>query len=139
MFRVKGVHHLGLPVNNLERAKSFYTEVLGIKCASVAEDIDTGGLYKEAMGHYPLTARLFLENGVQLVLFQRPEPVEKGDFDDGTSHLSLELAKEDFATAVADLKKAGVKIMYEEHVRKSGRSIYFFDPEGNYLQIHTPL
>jgi len=139
MFRVKGVHHLGLPVNNLERAKSFYTEVLGIKCASVAEDIDTGGLYKEAMGHYPLTARLFLENGVQLVLFQRPEPVEKGDFDDGTSHLSLELAKEDCATAVADLKKAGVKIMYEEHVRESGRSIYFFDPEGNYLQIHTPL
>jgi predicted enzyme related to lactoylglutathione lyase len=49
------------------------------------------------------------------------------------------LPKEDFATAVADLKKAGVKIMYEEHVRESGRSVYFFDPEGNYLQIHTPL
>ena len=39
----------------------------------------------------------------------------------------------------ADLKKSGVKIMYEEHVRESGRSVYFFDPEGNYLQIHTPL
>jgi predicted enzyme related to lactoylglutathione lyase len=47
------------------------------------------------------------------------------------------LAKEDFA-AVADLKEAGVKIMYEEHVRESGRSVYFFDTEGNYLQIHTP-
>ncbi len=52
---------------------------------------------------------------------------------------SLELPKEDFATAVADLKNSGVKIMYEEHVRESGRSVYFFDPEGNYLQIHTPL
>lgn len=139
MFKVTGVHHLGLPVNDLERAKNFYTNVLGIHCATVAEDIETGGLYKKAMGHYPLTARLFLQNGVQLVLFQRPTTIEKDDFEDGTSHLSLELAKEDFATAVADLKKAGVKIMYEEHVRESGRSIYFFDPEGNYLQIHTPV
>lgn len=139
MFKVKGVHHLGLPVNDMERAKKFYTEVLGMGCTSVAVDVETGGLYKEAMGHYPLTARLFMQNGDELVLFQRPKPTEHGDFEDGTSHLSLELAKEDFATAVADLKRAGVKIMYEEHVRESGRSAYFFDPEGNYLQIHTPL
>ncbi|HEX9445022.1 MAG TPA: VOC family protein [Candidatus Binatia bacterium] len=139
MFKVKGVHHLGIPVNNLERAKSFYTEVLGMHCTKVDEDIETGGLYQKAMGHYPLTARLFMQNGDELVLFQRPKPVEHGDFDDGTSHLSLELAKEDFTTAVADLKKAGVKIMYEEHVRPTGRSVYFFDPDGNYLQIHTPL
>jgi catechol 2,3-dioxygenase-like lactoylglutathione lyase family enzyme len=139
MFKIKGVHHSGLPVNDLERAKKFYTEILGMGCAKVDVDIETGGLYKEAMGHYPLTARLFMANGAELVLFQRPKPIERGDFDDGTSHLSLELPKEDFATAVADLKKAGVKIMYEEHVRESGRSVYFFDPEGNYLQIHTPL
>ena len=44
-----------------------------------------------------------------------------------------------FATAVSDLKKAGVKIMYEKHVRESGRSIYFFDTAVNYLQVHTPL
>ncbi len=139
MFKVKAVHHSGLPVNNLERAKQFYTEVLGMKCAKVDVDIETGGLYKEAMGHYPLTARLFMESGAELVLFQRPKPIERGDFDDGTAHISFELPKEDFVTAVSDLKKAGVKIMYEEHVRESGRSAYFFDPEGNYLQIHTPL
>jgi len=139
MFKVKGVHHLGLPVNDLDRATRFYTEVLGMKCAKIDRDIETGGLYNEAVGHYPLTARLFMENGAELVLFQRPKPIERGDFDDGTAHVSLELAKEDFATAVADLKKAGVKIMYDEHVRPTGRSAYFFDPEGNYLQIHTPL
>jgi len=136
MFKIKGVHHLGLPVNDLERAKKFYTEVLGMTCSKIDIDIETGGLYKDAMGHYPLTARLFMQNGAELVLFQRPKPLERGDFDDGTSHLSLELPKEDFTTAVADLKKSGVKIMYEEHVRESGRSVYFFDPEGNYLQGH---
>ena len=51
-------------------------------------------------------------------------------------------AGQPFPVANIDCKndpQAGVKIMYEEHVRESGRSVYFFDPEGNYLQIHTPL
>jgi predicted enzyme related to lactoylglutathione lyase len=80
-----------------------------------------------------------MQNGDELVLFERSKPIDRGAFDDGTSHLSLELAKEDFTTAVEDLKKAGVNILYEEHVRPTGRSVYFIDPEGNYLQIHTPL
>ena len=42
MFKLKGVHHLGLPVNNLDRAKQFYTEVLGMTCAKVDVDVDTG-------------------------------------------------------------------------------------------------
>jgi catechol 2,3-dioxygenase-like lactoylglutathione lyase family enzyme len=45
MFKLKGVHHLGLPVNDMDRAKKFYTEVLGMTCAKVDVDIDTGGLY----------------------------------------------------------------------------------------------
>jgi len=92
MFKIKGVHHLGLPVNDMERAKNFYTEVLGMTCAKVDVDIDTGGLYKDAMGHYPLTARLFMENGTDLVLFQRPKPVQRGDFDDGTSSLPKKIS-----------------------------------------------
>lgn len=139
MFKVKGVHHFGLPVNDLDRAKRFYTEILGMRCNSVSRDVETGRLYEKEMGHYPLTARLFMDNGNELVLFQRPKPIERGYFEDGTSHISLEIAKEDFIQAVEDLKKEGVKIMYEEHVRESGRSAYFFDAEGNYIQIHTPL
>ena len=140
MFKIKTIHHMGLPVNDMERAKRFYTEVLGMQCVGVSADVDTGSLYKEAIGDYPLLARLVMKEGGELVLFQRPKSLERGEFEDGTSHMSFELAKEDFATAVADLKKAGVKIMYEDSFREdSGRSIYFFDPEGNYLQIHTPL
>ena len=77
MFKLKSVHHLGLPVNNMDRAKQFYTQVLGRTCAKVDVDTETGSLYKDAMGHYPLTARLFMENGAELVLFQRPKPLEK--------------------------------------------------------------
>src|SRR5260370_42254761 len=98
MFKLKGLHHLGLPVNDMERAKKFYTEVLGMTCAKVDVYIETRGLYKEAMGHYPLTARFFMENGTDLVLFQRPKPVERRHFDHCPSHLSLYRAKEDFVT-----------------------------------------
>ena len=137
MFKVKGVHHLGLPVNDLERAKNFYTEVLGMQCAKVDEDIETGSLYKEAMGHYPLTARLFMQNGAELVLFQRPKPIERGDFDDGTSHVSLELAKEDFATAVADLKKAGVKFkQMPKRMPWGWTHAYLRDPDGHELSLY---
>jgi 4-hydroxyphenylpyruvate dioxygenase-like putative hemolysin len=80
MFKVKGIHHLGLPANDLDRAKNFYTEVLGMTCAKVDVDTETGSLYKDAMGHYPLTARLFMDNGAELVLFQRPKPLERGNF-----------------------------------------------------------
>jgi glyoxylase I family protein len=139
MFKLNGVYHLGLPVNDLQRATKFYGEVLGMKCIKVEPDTETGTLYNDALGHYPMTARLCMADGTTVVLFQRPKPVERGDFDDGTAHLSLELAKEDFATALSDLKRAGVKIMYEEHVRETGRSLYFFDPEGNYLQLHSPV
>ena len=139
MFNLNGVYHLGLAVNNLERAKNFYTEVLGMKCIKVEPDTETGGHYKDAMGNYPMTARLVMADGTSMVLFERPKPIERGDFEDGTAHLSLELPKEYFATALSDLKKAGVKIMYDEHVRETGRSLYFFDTEGNYLQLHSAL
>ena len=75
MFKIKAVHHLGLPVNDLDRAKKFYTEVLGMACAKVDVDIETGGLYKDAMGHYPLTARLFIENGVSWFFSNAPSPL----------------------------------------------------------------
>ena len=30
MIKTKGVYHIGIPVNNMERAVKFYTEVLGM-------------------------------------------------------------------------------------------------------------
>ena len=57
MFKIKGVHHLGLPVNDLERAKKFYTGVLGMTCSKVDVDIDTGGCLPEEAFIYGLVRR----------------------------------------------------------------------------------
>lgn len=139
MIKVKRVYHLGLPVNDLPRATRFYTEVLGMKCTRVGFDTESGGPYKGVYGEFPAIARLFMEDGMCLVLFQRPQPIERGDFDDGTAHLALQTGKEDFDRAVDELKKSGVKVLIGKPVvRSTGRAIYFFDPEGNYIQLHTP-
>jgi len=139
MIRIKRLYHLGLPVNDLDRATKFYTEVLGMKCTKVGFDTESGGPYKKVYGQLPSISRLFMEDGMCLVLFQRPRPIEKGDFDDGTAHIALQTGKEDFDRAVDELKRAGVKVLIEEPVvRTTGRAIYFFDPEGNYIQLQCP-
>ena len=35
MIKIKKLYHLGLPVNDLDRATKFYSEVLGMKCTKV--------------------------------------------------------------------------------------------------------
>ena len=137
-MKIKKVYHIGLPVNDLDRATKFYSEVLGMKCTKVGFDVDSGGPYKEVYGMYPSISRLFCEDGMCLVLFQRPKPIERGDFDDGTAHIALQTNKEDFDKAADELKKAGVKVLIDKPVaRPTGRGLYFFDTEGNYIQLHS--
>ena len=65
----------------------------------------------------------------------RPEPVERGD-DEGTSHLALEVSSDDFDKATDELKKAGVKVIIDKPiVRPTGKGLYFFDTEQNYIQL----
>ena len=127
-MKVKQIYHIGLPCNDLERAVKFYTEVLGMKCTKIGYDTESGGPYKEKYGMFPNIARL--------LLFQRPETVERGDFDEGTAHLALEVSSGDFDQAVDELKKAGVKVIIDKPiVRPTGKGLYFFDTEQNYIQL----
>jgi predicted enzyme related to lactoylglutathione lyase len=135
-MKIKQIYHIGLPCNDLERAVKFYTEVLGMKCTKIGYDTESGGPYKDKYGMFPNIARLFMEDGTCLVLFQRPSTVERGDFDEGTSHLALEVGSQDFDKAADELKKAGVKVLIDKPVvRPTGKAIYFYDTEQNYIQL----
>src|SRR5215470_17760690 len=90
MIKTRGVYHLGIPVNDMERAVKFYTEVLGMAVAKLNRD-DMGDKLNRAD----------LRSGDDMVvLFQRPHPVEKNALkEDGATHQAFVVSNEDFELA----------------------------------------
>jgi glyoxylase I family protein len=130
MIKTKGVYHIGIPVNDVGRAVKFYTEVLGMKVAKLNRD-DMGDRLNRAD----------LRSGDDMVvLFQRPQPLEKDALaQDGATHHAFIVDREDFELAVQKMKGWGVKIHNVPNVdRPTGSGFYFFDPDGNLLQLYTP-
>lgn len=114
----------------MDRAVKFYTEALGMTVAKLNRD-DMGGRL----------ARADLRSGDgMVVLFQRPKPVEKDALgEDGATHHAFIVDKDDFELAMKKMKDWGVKVHTTPAVgRPSGRGFYFFDTEGNLLQLYTP-
>jgi len=130
MIKTKGIYHVGIPVNDVERAVKFYTEILGMKIAK---------LNRDDMGDH--LSRADLRSGDDMVvLFQRPKSVEKDALaDDGATHHAFVVDREDFETAAKKMKDWGVKLHKVPTVdRATGSGFYFFDPDGNLLQLYTP-
>jgi glyoxylase I family protein len=130
MITTKGLYHIGIPVNDVERSVKFYTEILGMKIAK---------LNRDDMGDH--LNRADLRSGDSMVvLFQRPNPIERDALkEDGATHHAFVVSTEDFELAVRKMKDLGVKIHNVPTVdRPTGRGFYFFDPDGNLLQLYAP-
>jgi catechol 2,3-dioxygenase-like lactoylglutathione lyase family enzyme len=130
MIKAKGVHHIGIPVNDMPRAVKFYTEVLGMEIFKAGKD-DMG----------KILARTELRAGDDIVvLFERPQPADKNALEeDGATHQAFEVNREDFELAAQKMKEWGVKLHVTERVNRGrGSGFYFFDSEGNLLQLYTP-
>ena len=130
MIKTRGVYHIGIAVNDMERAVKFYTEVLGMSVAKLNRD-DMGDKLNRAD----------LRSGDDMVvLFQRPHPVEKNALkEEGATHQAFLVSNEDFEIAAKKMKDWGVKVYDIPTVeRPTGRGFYFFDSEGNLLQLYAP-
>ena len=59
--------------------------------------------------------------------------------EDGATHQAFTVSPEDFELAAKKMKDWGVKVYDIPTVeRPSGRGFYFFDPDGNLLQLYAP-
>ncbi len=124
MIQTIGIYHIGIPVDDINRAEGFYTKVLGMKVAARIGEAEARLVRLKC-------------NDVDVVLFQRPRQLNRNTLkEDGISHQAFEVAPEAFDEAIEFLKKEGC---YHEGpvVRPSGRAVYFFDTEGNYQQLHA--
>ena len=130
MIKTQAVYHIGIPCNDVDRAVKFYTEVLGMTVAKTGTD-DMG----DRLGR----ADLRCGDGM-VVLFQRPKPLEGNAIErEGATHQAFTVSREDFELAKQKMKDWGVKVHATASVdRPSGSGFYFFDSEGNLLQLYAP-
>ncbi len=110
-----------IPVTDLERAKPFYSDALGLR------------LLEET----PFAMRYGAAGGTQISVYRRP-PVERG-------HTVCHFEVKDIEATVADLRSRGV--MFEEYttgplITTNGiaplgpaRGAWFKDPDGNVLGL----
>src|SRR5215213_9917505 len=82
MIKLSAVTHWGIPVNDLDAAEQFYTEIMGFHA-----------LGRLSNGH--MSAMEIL--GQEIVLFQRKEPLVRTPQQDGLLHpLAFELTADEF-------------------------------------------
>ncbi len=133
-MKVEKVYHTGIPVNDLDRARDFYTEVLWLQYLGRVGGDDWPRKSPEIHGKRARLDR-FKCGDDEVVLFERPQPLDRDVIsEDGIAHQAFEMNWEAYDEALNTVKQSG---KFHRCVdRKSGRTIYLFDTEGNNLELH---
>jgi catechol-2,3-dioxygenase len=129
MIQLKRLGHVLIKVADVERSKAFYRDLLGFEV--VEQDPAHGGVFMSLGEHGhtldlspvddPATAQRLVQNRL------------------GVHHFAFQVdSYEDLKEAYFTLKDHGIEeIRAVDHV--SQKSIYFYDPDGNRLEIYYEL
>ena len=112
-----------LYVNDLEKAKDFYTKIIGLR------------FHAEKKGRH-----VFLECGPGVLLLFNPETTKEGDIPHGSTgsgHVAFKIGDEDFEAWREHFRDHGVNIEKEIDWPEGTKSFYFRDPSGNSLELAT--
>ena len=123
-INIQSIDHAAINCRDLSKSLEFYTKILGLKI--------TEREYSKPGIEY------FLDCGVSLIgLIQGKESegvhllANEGI---GGNHVSFLVRAQDFDATLAHLEAHRVKIAFSKKREKSW-SIYFYDPDGNKLEI----
>lgn len=114
---ISGVNHITLAVSNLDIAFAFYTEILHLKPIAMIKN-------KSA---YLLAG----EDWIALVQDKNPDSLPSKSY----AHLAFSVNASDFQILSKSIKDSGAKIWQDSSSPED--SLYFTDPSGNRLEIHT--
>jgi len=135
-MKVTKLYHVGIPVDDIDRAQEFYTKVLGMEFMGRVGGNPKNPDALEIHGKYQRLDRLRCGDD-DVVLFERPKPIERDALDqDGIAHQAFDMNWDDYDDALKEIKQLGKFHRIVE--RSSGKTIYLFDSEGNYLELHFP-
>jgi len=135
-MKVTKLYHVGIPVDDIDRAQEFYTKVLGMEFMGRVGGNPKNPDALQIHGKYQRLDRLRCGND-DVVLFERPKPIERDALDqDGIAHQAFDMNWDDYDNALKEAKALGKFHRIVE--RSTGKTIYMFDSEGNYLELHFP-
>ena len=121
MLQTRGVAHFSIPVSDIARAETFYSEILGLRVLASSHE----------------NGMVFLDSGGDCIILARsPNPISTSGEQD--VHHAFVVDPDSYDSSVAFLKENGVEIMWEEDRQGgvvNGRRAYFPDPDGNVLEI----
>ncbi len=117
-MQLKATHHIGVRTQNMAAMTQFYTETLGFPITKRWDDVDI----------------IFMDIGTTTIeLIGGAEAPAPNTPAGGIDHLALHVANVD--DAHAELVEKGVRIHSEPHDFKDVRICFFFDPDGNVLEL----
>lgn len=126
MFNIDRVDHIGIAVGNLEEAKKFYTEVLGMKASG-----------EEIVEEQKVKVCFIPSGDSELELLESTTPdgpiakfIEKNGGRNGIQHIALRV--DNIEETLAELKAKGVKMIDEKpRYGAGGSSIAFVHPKAS--------
>ena len=141
---IKGMHHVGISVSDLERSIEFYRRTLQMELAGPIFSF-AGPLFEQVMALEKPQGRIgFLSNGslqIELFEFSHPTPAQQDSnysvADRGISHFCVEVT--DIAATYARLLAAGVRFHCPVLEFPGGiKATYGRDPDGNVFELLEP-
>jgi catechol 2,3-dioxygenase-like lactoylglutathione lyase family enzyme len=126
-FKILGVTHWSIPVNDLAESEEFYEKFLGLE-------------NRGRLGNSGMTC--FRAGDHEILLCERKDKVRRTPEQDNRLHHSFHMSPEDWLEGVKALHRRGIKpidpIVYREQGFFTGAEIYVPDPSGNTLEFRNP-
>src|SRR5688500_17469 len=112
-----------LYVHDLEKAKRFYHDTLGLPVINFVRD-----------------KHLFLRAGQSVLLLFNPEDSKQktsppAHFGGGKQHFAFEINGGEYEESKKQIEGKGIEIIDEITWKSGKKSFYFNDPEGNVLEV----
>ena len=129
MLRPRKLGHVGIYVKDLEKSKTFYTEVVGLK---VSDELPARAVFMRCSHDHHDT-----------VLFQLPSEKPGHSWNDRVElqQLSYEVDRlDELRQKVAELRAQGIEVIGPEQKGPGmDKTIEFRDPDGNKIQFYCEM